>query len=405
MQRICAAGWGRWGAFTIPGTHEGPTLLYFPSTNSAAHRPADRDVTRLHSLLDDDVWAFANCRVEAPGYPVAEIDWFFYNTRTGCLMLSEWKRFPKSVAVAADVGEPWVLADGSAVPNAIEQVTKQQRAVRRVIERSILPKHFTGHAQAKIAQCVYSPQIGEATDIERLQFGRVHGALSALASAVQTLPSPSPLLLNDDDGARLELARALCALFRCSMSAEVEAKLGPTPAKPPASRAAVIIRISEIHREMAKLHRELAHLMLAAEGAAEAKPALGSPTMLSAGSLSKVQPAVAAPKKPVVKVTDHERMRTHLAPRLAHVNGSREKATKALAQAWLAALADPQLHGPAGINVSLFGSLASPLVKNQHGSLQKLVGMQPRKWCMLQAEQAGLKPRNVAGKPSNIRVR
>ncbi|GAB3547678.1 hypothetical protein GCM10027404_10220 [Arthrobacter tumbae] len=382
-------------------------MLYFPSTNSAAHRPADRDVTRLHSLLDDDVWAFANCRVEAPGLPVAEIDWFFYNTRTGCLMVSEWKKFPKSVAVAADVGEPWVLADGSAVPNAIEQVTKQQRALRRAIERSILPQHFPAHNHAKIAQCVYSPQISEATDIERLQFGRVHGALSALASVVQTLPSPSPLLLNDDDGARLSLARALCALFRCSMSPGVEAKLRAAPAKATTSRAAVVKRISEIHREMAKLHRELAELAMAGQPA-EPRPIMVKPALIKPAATKPAGTPVSAGGMiagPAAGLSDQERMRKHLSHAFHNVNGSADAARAALGKAWVAVLRDPALNGKQGISLAVFGSAAAPMVKAKHESVRKLVGMQLIKWCLIQAEQTGLKAIAAPGNPSNVQLR
>lgn len=264
-----------WGSFTPHCTHGGLTLLYFPSTNTAAHRPADRDVTRLHSLLNDDVWAFTNCRVEAPGLPVAEIDWFFYNTRTGSLMVSEWKRFPSPVSFAADTGKPWLLADGTGVSNPVEQVSRQLDAVRLVMRRSVLPQHFShfNDQDLRLAQCVYSPQVDTATVVERLRFGKVYGTLEALASVLQSMPSPSPLLLNDDGGSRLSLARALCALFRCKLSPEVEAQLRVAPAEPLNSRASVVIRISEIHREMAKLHRELAHLMLVAEGSAEPTPA------------------------------------------------------------------------------------------------------------------------------------
>lgn len=387
-----------WGSFTIPGTHQGLTLLHFPSTNSAAHRPAERDIARLAALLNDDVWAFTNCRVDAPGFPVAEIDWFFYNTRTGSLILSEWKTFRKPVSLAADAGKPWLLADGTDVPNPVEQATKQQYAVREALRKSILPRHFPTSAEARVAVSVYSPQIIETTRADRLRFGKVYGALNELARVVQTLSSTTPLLLHDD-GARLPLARALCALFRCSMSAEVEASLRPAQTSVPESPAAAVNRISEIHREIAKLHLELAQLTLAVEPPATSRPSVAA---AAAG-----KPVAAAPgvKVKVVAVTEDERMRKHLTSRFKNVNGSKEKAAEALKQAWRAVLADPTLHGPHGISVSLFGSIATPLIKDQHGSLQKLVGMQPRKWCVLQAEQAGLKPRDVAGKPSNIRVR
>lgn len=51
------------------------------------------DAAKLSELLDDDVWAFSNCRVGAPGRPVAAVDWFFYNAPHGTLMVSEGKGF------------------------------------------------------------------------------------------------------------------------------------------------------------------------------------------------------------------------------------------------------------------------------------------------------------------------
>lgn len=380
-------------------------MLYFPSTNSAAHRPADRDVIRLLSLLDDDVWAFANCRVDAPPHPVAELDWFFYNARTGALMVSEWKNFKKPVSLAADAGQRWVLNNGIEVANPIEQVAKQQYAVREALRKSVLPQHFPGCMEARVGFSVYSPQISQVTKADRLRFGKVFGSLDDLGRAVQKLSSISPLLLNDDAGARLSLARDLCALFRCSMSSGVEAKLRAAPAKAPNPRAAVVKRISEIHREIAKLHLELAELTLAAERPDKPVPANPPPTAKS--SASNPAAAVKAPAAQVkpLTITEHARMQKHLSGRLKNANGSKEMAAEALRQAWRAVLADQMLHGPHGLSVSLFASVATPLIKEHHGSVQKLVGMKPRKWCVLQAEQSGLKPRDVAGKPSNIRVR
>jgi ERCC4-related helicase len=78
---------------------------------------------------------------------------------------------------------------------------------------------------------------------------------------------------------------------------------------------------------------------------------------------------------------------------------------KALETAWAAVLADPLLHGDTGISVALFGAVGTPLVKQHHGSLSKVLGMQLRKWCVLQAQSSGLKPLDVPGQPSSIRVR
>lgn len=415
-----------WGSFTIPGTHQGQTLLHFPSTNSAAHKPAQKDVDKLALLLNDDVWAFTNCRVDAPGRAVAEVDWLFYNTRTGCLMVSEWKRFPSPVSFAADTGKPWLLADGASVDNPIEQVSRQLDTVRLVIRRSVLPEHFPNFNEQtlKLAQCVYSPQADSATVMERFRFGKVYGTLEDLASVVQTLTSPSPLLLHDGD--RVPLARTLCALFRCSISSEVEAKLHTAQAETPPSRTSVVKRISEIHREIAKLHRELSHLTLLAEQSVE--PELGNARQVSAKSVvatpaaaksvahAPATPAYAAPAPvssaavltpagPSERLKDQERMKAHLSREFTNVNGSADAAKAALGKAWVAVLRDPALQGKSGISLAVFGSAATPLVKAKHESVRKLVGMQLAKWCLLQAEQSGLKAMPVSGNPSNIRLR
>lgn len=418
-----------WGSFTIPCTHQGQTLLHFPSTNSAAHKPAQKDVARLSSLLNDDVWAFTNCRVDAPGRAVAEIDWFFYNTVTGVLMVSEWKRFPQAVALAADTGQPWLLGNGTGVPNPIEQVSGQLDVVRAVIRRSVLKPHFSGfnEPELRLAQCVYCPQIDSATVVERFRFGKVYGTLEDLASVVQTLTSPSPLLLHDD-GDRLPLARTLCALFRCSMSSEVETKLrkAQAQAENPPSRTSVVKRISEIHREIAKLHRELSHLTLLAEQSVE--PELGNARQVSAKSVVATQAAVTSvahiPATPAhiapapvssaavltpagssERLKDLERMKAHLSREFTNVNGSADAAKAALGKAWVAVLRDPALQGKNGISLAVFGSAATPLVKAKHESVRKLVGMQLAKWCLLHANQSGLKAVAVPGNPSNIRLR
>lgn len=163
-------------------------LLHFPSANSAAHRPSARDVAMLGELLDDDVWAFSNCRVDAPGRPVAEVDWLFYNVRHGTMMISEWKGFPQRVLQATDTGMPWVLEDGLQVPNPVEQVSRQLDAVRAVLRSMVLPLHFPAFdpQQLRIMQSVYSPQVDERTGIERIRWGKVYGSL-------RILPPPSRL--------------------------------------------------------------------------------------------------------------------------------------------------------------------------------------------------------------------
>ncbi len=377
-------------------------MLHFPSANSAAHHPSPSDVARLHELLDDDVWAFSNCRVDAPGRPVAEIDWFFYNTRLGTLMVSEWKGFPQRVVSATDTGTRWLLEGGLMVPNPIEQVSKQLDAARAALRINILPQHFPAFEpqELRLTQTVYSPQIDGQTAIERIRWGKVYGGLPELAAAISNWASPAPLLLPGTD-ARLGLANALCALFRTTCPPEVKAKLSV----PQKAGFDVVQRISEIHREIAALHGELADLVSAQAAAASNFPQ-AEPTPQPKVQLPAAKPAASkavATKASVM--TEHQRMQAHLARSFHGVNGSADAATKALEQAWLSVLNDPLLHGPPGISVGMFGAVGSPLVKEKHGSLAKLLGMQLRKWCILQAETAGMKPRDVAGKPSNIRVR
>jgi hypothetical protein len=379
-----------------------PSLLHFPSANSAAHRPSPRDVAKLGELLDDGVWAFSNCRVDAPGRPVAEIDWFFYNTRLGTLMVSEWKGFPQRVVSATDTGTRWLLEGGLMVANPIEQVSKQLDALRTALRLGILPQHFPAFLpqELRVMQSVYSPQIDDQTAVERIRWGKVYGGLPELAAAISSWTSPAPLLL-PDPGAQLGLANALCALFRTSMPADVKTKLSPSRKKPAAD---VVRRISEIHREIAALHAELADLTLEAATAANSRPAEPTPQPWAPPPAAKPAASKAVTTK-APALTEHQRMNAHLTRSFRGVNGSAEAAAKALEQAWVSVLNDPLLHGAPGISVSLFGSLGTPLVKQHHGSLSKVLGMQLRKWCILQAEAAGMKPRDVAGKPSNIRVR
>jgi hypothetical protein len=378
-------------------------LLHFPSANSAAHRPSPRDVAKLSELLDDDVWAFSNCRVDAPGRPVAEVDWFFYNARHGTLMVSEWKGFPQRVVAAADTGARWELEGGLMVANPVEQVSRQLDAVRAALRIAILPEHFPGFdpVQLRLMQSVYSPQVDERTAIERIRWGRVYGSLPDLAAVLSAATSPAPLIL-PDGGTRLGLAAALCALFRTKLPADVKAKLQGSKQSENASRAQ---RISAIHRQIAALHEELADLMLAGaplDDHSARHPA--APTLAPAPAPAKAAtPPAATAQAP--GLTEQQRMQAHLDRTFKGVNGSKDAAAKALERAWRSVLNDPHLHGDTGISVSMFGAVGAPLVKQHHGSLPKVLGMQLRKWCVLQARAVGMNPLDVPGQPSNIRVR
>ena len=210
------------------------------------------------------MWAFSNCRVDAPGRPVAEVDWFFYNVRHGTLMVSEWKGFPQRVALATDTGTPWLLDGGLALPNPIEQVSRQLDAVRAALRGAILPQHFPAFdaLQLRLMQSVYSPQVDQNTTIERIRWGKVYGDLPELAAVIANSTSRSPLFL-PDAGARLALATALCALFRTTFPPEAETKLRVSPK---GGDTDVVLRISEIHRQIAALHAELADLVVTAAG-------------------------------------------------------------------------------------------------------------------------------------------
>lgn len=380
-------------------------MLHFPSANSAAHRPSPRDVARLEELLDDDVWAFSNCRVDAPGRPVAEVDWIFYNVRHGTLMVSEWKGFAQRVVLATDTGTPWLLDGGLAVPNPIEQVSRQLDAVRAALRGGILPQHFPAFdaLQLRIMQSVYSPQVDRSTTIERIRWGKVYGDLPELAAAIENSSSPAPLFL-PDDGARLALAKALCALFRTAFPPEAETKLRISPK---GGDTDVVLRISAIHRQIAALHAELADLIVAAGAGSSPTPPPAGGTAPPAAVKDPPPKAKAAPAaaSQTPALTEYQRMHAHLTRSFQGVNGSAAAATQALEEAWKSVLGDPLLHGKSGITVSLFGAVGTPLVKEHHGSLPMVLGMRLRRWCVRQAEAAGLEPKDVPGKPSNLRVR
>jgi hypothetical protein len=228
----------------------------------------------------------------------------------------------------------------------------------------------------------------------------VYGSLADLAGVLSQSTSPAPLLLPAD--ARRGLANALCALFRTNLPPDVKAKLD-VPEKPGFD---VILRISEVHRQIAALHTELAELMVVASHPdaprAAVKPQASTPKAMKPAPAKALIPP--AGKKQAV-MTEHQRMQAHVMRSFQGVNGSPDAASRALEKAWVSVLNDPLLHGATGISVTLFGSVGTPLVKERHGSLSKVLGMQLRKWCVLQAQAAGMKPRDVAGKPSNIRVR
>ncbi|MBG6180467.1 hypothetical protein [Arthrobacter sp. CAN_A1] len=365
-----------------PSPQEEFHVLHFPSSNTAAHRPATADVAQLDELLDDSVWAFSNCRVDAPGKPVAEVDWLFYNTRRGDFTVSEWKGFHSPVASVKDTGVPWILADGSEAANPIEQVARQHEAVRAVLRSSVRQQFFptVPALDMTLQQCVYAPQIGPETTRERLRFGRVHGSLADLAQSLRenrTIPVPLHVA---DPAAHLDLADALAALFRCTVSRAARRKLAPSPVSQMEDSAQ---RIVDIHLQLSNLHSELARLMM--KQPVEVKPA--------------------APKQPVKapRITEIEVMKTHLDKYLKNAGDDPQSVVKGLSRAWNAALRDPNMHRDGAVNQTVFGSAATSRVKHL-GSLKELLGSSVPTWCLEQALSAGLSAKPDPRRSSHLLV-
>ena len=235
-------------------------MLHFPSTSTSARVARPRDVDRLNELLGDDVWAFSNCRVDAAHQPVAEVDWLFYNTTLGTLMLSEWKRYPGTVAEAKDRGDSWRLHDGTLHPNPLEQADKQQKALRAVLQEKVLPNFFPDQDahRVKVMESVYCPQIDGDTVKDRLQFGKLFGSIEELCTAVNTLKSPSPLLVGDMTLV-LDLAGVLAELFRCAMPDGLEGAV--VWEHNPKESARFWQEARRIHSGIAALHQQMAQLI------------------------------------------------------------------------------------------------------------------------------------------------
>ncbi|WP_434992075.1 hypothetical protein [Arthrobacter sp. Ld5] len=381
-------------------------MLHFPSKNTAAHTADRAEVTRLHQLLGDHVWAFSNCRADAPPLPVAEVDWLFYNSLKGTFILSEWKRFPAGVQRVSDVGEPWVLAGGTTVGNPVEQVARQLDAVRRVLRLTVAPLHFPALDPHDINpyQSVYSPQIGPGTEVERLRFGAVHGSLEGLVETIERRYTPTPLILSSQPE-QLVLAGTLADLFRCSVPAAVRRKLDPPAAVP----AAPSPRIAAIHRELAALHLELASLL-------DPQPVVAAPAPISASTLvpapllsqgndvpsSLIAKATkSAPPAPAIKAAKTSAS-GHLKGHVTRLVPASKPTSDNLRNAFLAALQDGQLKS-SGVHIGLFGSFVGQHLTGE----VKLTDLAPgglTKWCHAQAEAAGIRIVKDAREPSVVRT-
>ncbi|MHA7142826.1 MULTISPECIES: hypothetical protein [unclassified Arthrobacter] len=363
--------------------------MHFPSTNTAAHRPAPADVARLGELLDDSVWAFSNCRVDTPGKPVAEVDWLFYNTTRGVFTVSEWKGFTSRVAAVTDTGKPWILLDGTEAANPIEQVSKQLDAVRAVLRSSVRPRFFplVGTLDLNPQQCVYAPQVGPGVTYERLRYGRVHGTLDQLAaSLVESRKVRVPLLVADP-AILVELADTLADVFRCTVSRAVRRKL---TLQPPRHTPNSTQRIVDIHLQLADLHGELARLMVEQSASHEAAPSpvAETPVPVEVPASRKATAPQQAAKAP--KVSEFQVMKTHLDRHLRSVGNEPHAVVHGLTRAWAAALKDPKMERSGAVSHALFGSVATERVKHI-GPLKKLLGASVSVWCLEQARAAGLR--------------
>jgi hypothetical protein len=395
-------------------------MLHFPSKSSAAHTADPADVTRLHQLLGDQVWAFSNCRVDASGLPVAEVDWLFYNSVKGTFILSEWKRYPAPVSQVMDEGKPWVLRNGTEVPNPVEQARRQLDAVRWVLRFRIAREHFPFVGQQAINPylSVYSPQVGPTTREERLRFGAVHGSLEELAETVERRYSPDPLVVPTEAG-RMLLAEALADHFRCSVSNAVRRKIAPPV--PVAQNSQV--RIAAIHRELAALHLELAALIdqgpaVAATPVTLAPELVAGPARVALEARSKPSTAapITAPKSPVAAPVTHKSAPPVAAPtkKTSPVNGhlqhhvtkhvpSQAAGPDHVRAAFLAALQDGQLRA-SGVHVGQFGSLVGQRLEGDRNLASLALGTLG-KWCLAQAAVAGIAAVKDAADPSIVRVK
>jgi hypothetical protein len=371
-------------------------LLHFPSKNTAAHTADRSDMARLHQLLDHDVWAFSNCRVDAPGLPVAEVDWLFYNSTKGSFILSEWKHFPLPVSQVRDVGEPWVLSSGANAANPLEQVARQLDAVRRVLRADVVDQHFPSADRLAVAayQTVYCPQVVETTQRERLRYGRVHGTLEELARTVERRTVMTPLTA-DSGKARLDLAETLAALLRCSVSNAVRRKICPPEPAPlaPARRAA------EIHRALAALHLELATLLDAPASPPPPTPEPAQSTqpaarcVSTAPRISTTEAAAGPATREVVplakKFSGGGQLKHHV---LKHVPASTARSEHVRA-AFLAALQDEQLF-ISGVHVA---SSALSWASTSRAGQSSRVSLQ-----VVCRSGASYKPRPPESEPSRI---
>ncbi|TKV28526.1 hypothetical protein FDK12_07645 [Arthrobacter sp. NamB2] len=352
------------------------------------------------------------------------MDWLFYNSDKGTFILSEWKRYSAQVSEVKDTGRPWILVGDKEVPNPIEQVARQLDAVRRVLRRSVAPRHFAMANQdaINVYQSVYCPQVNGKTQQERLRYGVVHATLEELAQTIERRATTAPLLVGQSE--RAHLAVDLANLFRCSVSSAVRRKLAPpasAPAQPtthPTTQAT--LRIAAIHRELAALHLELAALAeagpLIPPLAAPAAPGSDAATASATPPVKQLSVALSpASAVPVARATNekanapaptagkqaqsiHEHLRQHV---VKHVPTSGAGPDHVRA-AFLSALHDGRLRD-SGIHVGQFGGFVGQRLDGNRNLASLALGSLV-KWCLAQASAAGIAAVKDTTDPSIVRL-
>lgn len=357
-------------------------MLHFPSASKAARVSRPADITKLNELLTDEVWAFSNCRVQAHGR-VVELDWLFYNTRLGTVLVSEWKKYPQPVSQVRDEGAPWLLVDGSEQDNPVEQVSAQHEVLRWALREKIFGTFFPGidAHKARIHQCVYSPDLTPETKKEKLRFGKVFGTLEDMCTAVMTTNSPEPLLVGEMS-ALVKLAEALGQLFRCKMPPSLADSI--IWQHNPRESAHFWERASQIHEQISALHGQLAQLIRE-----EYVPRLNSPPA-AAGAVASDDAASVPKEQPVPRPNLYEHvMKRHTSRHLAALNGDRALFIIGMRTYLIALLRDPEI--PSDEWISLSGMAAAIREYITDGTdLRELLGTYFWKWCLNTAQESGI---------------
>ncbi|MGJ3191236.1 hypothetical protein [Paenarthrobacter sp. FR1] len=302
------------------------------------------------------------------------MDWLFYNTRLGTILVSEWKRYPDHVAEARDTGAPWLLDDGSEERNPIEQVSRQQDTVRWALRDHIVAPFFPTQKahDLRVMQCVFCPQIDEETKKERLRFGKLFSSLDAMCHAIGSVTSPEPLLVSEPALLR-GLAAALAQLFRCTLPAVFNGTVKPD--QQPGHDLRLLQQMAAIHGQIAELHELLAELMLSAAGepSTEATVLVGPPQEMS--------PATTKPE------SFHQLIHGHVAEHLGPVSGDHDRVLHGVERSFKAIMAELPVDSWASLGV--FGGAVKRHIEGET-TFTNLLGTQLWKWCLITAESNGI---------------